>query len=547
MRIKRFVAPDMRTVFRMVREEQGADAVILSNRAVDGGIEVVAATDYDEALVQQALRSAMPPPRRPATALDDAPDADPSLPVRLAGALRGREAEGAGIPAPSFARQLADAQAAAPAPAASQSRADAMLAALGQRAAAPAAPARAAAPAAAAPARAATSTAAAAADRAAAEAAHAVAERAAARVAAAEEAARQHAAAAAAAEAQAAAQAEADAAARAAARSGAAPFREPAAAPVLAAVPVRISPWDEDPSLVQVRDELSQMRAMIEREMQRMNDERMRGSPVRAAALDALASYGCDEQLARAVALKIPPDAEAGRGRGLMLGLLSKMLPITEVDPLHEGGVIALVGPTGAGKTTTIAKLAARFAAEHGPREVALVTTDIHRPGGREQLHTYGRMLGLTVVEAGTEEALRQTLDRLAAYRLVLIDTAGLGQRDRTLVGQLGWLRNARRVKPLLCMPANAQAGDLDEVVRRFRGVAPEGVVLTKLDETGRLGGALSVLVRHGLPLAWTTDGQQVPEDLARADATRLVLRLEELRRAAERPTDDAEDTHVAA
>jgi flagellar biosynthesis protein FlhF len=423
-----------------------------------------------------------------------------------------------------------------------------MLAALGQRAAAPA-PARAVAATAAAPAYAAPTPAS---DRAAAEAAHALAERAAARVAAAEEAARQRAADLAAAQAvQAAADAEAaaqaEASARAAARSGAAPFREPAAAPALAAVPVRISPWDEDPSLVQVRDELSQMRAMIEREMQRMNDERMRGSPVRAAALDALASYGCDEQLARAVALKIPPDAEAGRGRGLMLGLLSKMLPITDVDPLHEGGVIALVGPTGAGKTTTIAKLAARFAAEHGPREVALVTTDIHRPGGREQLHTYGRMLGLTVVEAGTEEALRQTLDRLAAYRLVLIDTAGLGQRDRTLVGQLGWLRNARRVKPLLCMPANAQAGDLDEVVRRFRGVAPEGVVLTKLDETGRLGGALSVLVRHGLPLAWTTDGQQVPEDLARADATRLVLRLEELRRAAERPTDDAEDAHVAA
>lgn len=116
-----------------------------------------------------------------------------------------------------------------------------------------------------------------------------------------------------------------------------------------------------------------------------------------------------------------------------MLGLLSKRLPVAPVDPLERGGVIALVGPTGAGKTTTIAKLAQRFAAQHTPRDVALVTTDTQRVGGREQLHSYGRQLGVAVHEADSAESLLDLFERLRDYKLVLIDTAGMGQRDRAL------------------------------------------------------------------------------------------------------------------
>ncbi|MFY8123658.1 MAG: flagellar biosynthesis protein FlhF, partial [Silanimonas sp.] len=304
---------------------------------------------------------------------------------------------------------------------------------------------------------------------------------------------------------------------------------------------VRISPWDEDPSLLQVRAELVEMREMMEREMQRMTGERLRGSPARALALDALASYGCEDALAREVAAKIPAEADPARARGLMLGQLAHLLPVASFDPLRTPGVVALVGPTGAGKTTTLAKLAARYAAEHGPRDVALITTDTQRPGGREQLHAYGRQFGLTVVEAGSEEALHEALHRLRDYPLVLVDTAGHGQRDRAMVGQLNWLRHAGKVRTMLVMPANAHSADLDEVIRRFGFVAPEAAILTKLDETGRLGAALSVLVRHQLPLAYTTDGQNVPDDLSTAEASRLVLKLEELRRAGDRPAEDAD------
>ena len=224
--------------------------------------------------------------------------------------------------------------------------------------------------------------------------------------------------------------------------------------------------------------------------------------------------------------------------------LLAK-LPVTEIDPLEAGGVIALVGPTGAGKTTTIAKLAACFAQRHNARDVALVTTDTVRVGGREQLHGYGRQLGIAVHEADSAQSLALVLERLRDYKLVLIDTAGLGQRDRNLVGQLNWLRASGQVQTLLCLPANSHFSDLDEVVRRFSTVQPQGVVLTKLDETGRLGSALSVVVDHQLPMAWVTDGQRVPDDLHRANSAHLVLRLDQLRREADEPCS-TEATHVA-
>ncbi|WP_282296377.1 AAA family ATPase [Stenotrophomonas sp. PS02289] len=313
-------------------------------------------------------------------------------------------------------------------------------------------------------------------------------------------------------------------------------------APVLAA-PAAASPPPalslvarDDEELRQLRHEVAGMRQVIEREMTRFTDERLRGSPVRAAALDLMDEYGFDAGISRDVALQIPLDTEAHRGRGLMLGLLSRKLPIAPIDPLEAGGVIALVGPTGAGKTTTIAKLASRFAEAHAPRDVALVTTDTGRIGAREQLYGFGRQLGIAVHEANSGSDLTQLLERLQDYKLVLIDTAGLGPRDRALAAQLQWLRAASQIRTLLVLPANTSFGDMDEVVRRFSAANPQGVVLSKLDETGRFGTALSVAVDHRLPITWVTDGQDVPEDLHRATAANLVLRLEDLRRAADMP-----------
>ncbi|KGE52371.1 flagellar biosynthesis protein FlhF [Xanthomonas axonopodis pv. vasculorum] len=562
MKIKRFVAPDMRTAFRMVREEHGADAVILSNRRTAEGIEIVAASNYDEELVQRALETARsdtpasaqhqqgpaqqaPAPQAPAkpaapvhALLKPSADAEASQRQRVASAaddmiaamaLRQpvsvpRQApvaapvRTASIPSPA-AQALAHAVAVTAAPrqehalsaVPEQLFADFLTTAPVQRPAMQAAPVQAPPPimaAAAAPVHAGYGQ---------------------------DEDDRDD-------------EADFD-------LDDALPQILPPAAlppivvapPALAAVPVAAAPAPQnDEELKQLRGELALMRQMIEREMNRLTDERLRGSPVRAQALELMDDYGFDAGLTRDIALQIPADTQLHRGRGLMLGLISKRLPVAPVDPLERGGVIALVGPTGAGKTTTIAKLAQRFAAQHAPRDVALVTTDTQRVGGREQLHSYGRQLGIAVHEADSAESLLELLERLRDYKLVLIDTAGMGQRDRALAAQLNWLRAAQQVTSLLVLPANAHFSDLDEVVRRFAHAKPQGVVLTKLDETGRFGSALSVVVDHQMPITWVTDGQRVPDDLHRANAASLVLRLEDLRRAADKPCTP-EHNHAVA
>ncbi|SNY69160.1 flagellar biosynthesis protein FlhF [Stenotrophomonas sp. CC120223-11] len=530
MKIKRFVAADMRSAMNLVRKEHGPDAVILSNRRIEEGIEIVAAANYDESAVQRALEASrrdiapLPAPK-PRTAADaviaavtrrrsSTPAPEPVAATTSAVAALARAAVGA------TGRTLDSADEIVPTRgstgfAATLARAAVNEPALPEQIFAPFAEAIVApAPASVAPAN-----------------------RARFQIDPPHEAHHESAApavqppplpTAAVTEAQPEIAASEPAAVEVAGEASPAPMLAPAPALTLVA--------QDDAEIRQLRQEVAGMRQVIEREMNRFTDERLRGCPVRATALDLMDEYGFDAGLARDVAMQIPLETEAHRGRGLMLGLISRKLPIAPVDPLEEGGVIALVGPTGAGKTTTIAKLASRFAEKHAPRDVALVTTDTTRIGAREQLYGYGRQLGIAVHEANSGTDLDQLLERLKDYKLVLIDTAGLGPRDRALAAQLQWLRAARQVRTLLVLPANTSFGDMDEVVRRFGAANLQGLVLSKLDETGRFGNALSVAVDHALPITWVTDGQDVPEDLHRASAANLVLRLEDLRRAADMP-----------
>ncbi|HEL4236122.1 TPA: flagellar biosynthesis protein FlhF [Stenotrophomonas maltophilia] len=536
MKIKRFVAADMRSAMNLVRKEHGPDAVILSNRRIEEGIEIVAAANYDESAVQRALeasrRDIAPPPapkprnaadaviaavtrRRSATPAPEPVAATTSAVAALARAAvgaTGRTLDSADEIVPTrgstgFAATLARAAVNEPARAeqAFGPFADAVAGAV-------------AAPAVIIPANRA---------RFQIDPPHAEHQQSPAPAVAVQPPPLPL---------PASVVADAQSQTFADEPSMADATIDTAPEPTLAPAPVLTVVAQDDAEIRQLRQEVAGMRQVIEREMNRFTDERLRGCPVRATALDLMDEYGFDAGLARDVAMQIPLETDAHRGRGLMLGLISRKLPIAPVDPLEEGGVIALVGPTGAGKTTTIAKLASRFAEKHAPRDVALVTTDTTRIGAREQLYGYGRQLGIAVHEANSGTDLDQLLERLKDYKLVLIDTAGLGPRDRALAAQLQWLRAARQVRTLLVLPANTSFGDMDEVVRRFGAANLQGLVLSKLDETGRFGNALSVAVDHALPITWVTDGQDVPEDLHRASAANLVLRLEDLRRAADMP-----------
>jgi len=171
------------------------------------------------------------------------------------------------------------------------------------------------------------------------------------------------------------------------------------------------------------------------------------------------------------------------------------------------------MGPTGVGKTTTTAKLAARCVLRHGAGKVALVTTDSYRIGAHEQLRIYGRILGVTVYLAKDAAELQQILLELKHKHMVLIDTMGMSQKDR-LVGELNAMLTDCGVRRLLVMSATSRGDTLDDVVKAYRGDDLAGCILTKVDETASLAPSLDAIMRHGLRLHYVSNGQRVPEDL---------------------------------
>lgn len=377
MKIKRFFAPDIRQAIRRVRETLGPDAVILSNRSVEGGIELVAAIDYDE----------------------------------TAFTAKGGPLSGAGQAAEQ--RQVAEGQAAAAQAVAPQARIE----------------------------------------------------------------------------------------------------------------------WSQDPAIVEMRREMQTLRRLMENELgglawRDLGERR----PKARELMRRLLELGLPAAMARTLTERVGDEADPDQLWRKALYLLANGLRANEADLLDEGGVVAVVGPTGVGKTTTIAKLAARFVMRHGARHLALVSTDDFRVGAREQLHTYGRILNVPVKSAGSLEELEATLNALADRRLVLIDTAGMGPRDLRLQEQIAMLRvGDRPVHRYLALAANTERTALERAVKAFCQVPPHACVLTKIDEAGRLGGLLATLIANHLPAAYVTDGQRVPEDLHLARAHALVSRAAQL------------------
>lgn len=381
MKMKRYFAPDMRQAIRKVREDQGPNAVILSNRQVTGGVEIIAALDYDEALVNQALGA-----------------------HKAATETAASETESPSYSDPRIANKQGD-----------------------------------------------TDT--------------------------------------------------------------AWDFSDYAAAKTNAS------------SLESIQKELKALRNFIEAPLLQFGWGEMRKvQPLRANLLKRLMVLGLAPDLCREIVEQVVDCGQIDNGWAESLKLLAGMVPVADDDILSEGGVIALVGPTGVGKTTTVAKLAARFALRHGRRHVALVTTDSYRIGAHEQLRTYGRILGIPVQTAGNRDELATILNHAQDRKLVLIDTAGVSQRDLHLTEKLSSLNlGEQRIRNYLVLSATGQTQVQNEVIKSFRKAGLHRCILTKMDEASSLGGALATLIQHGLPAAYIGDGQRVPDDLHPARAEKLV------------------------
>lgn len=253
-----------------------------------------------------------------------------------------------------------------------------------------------------------------------------------------------------------------------------------------------------------------------------------RRDPLKAELLRRLLTIGFSPTLARKLVDNMPAlRDEAAALKWLKSALMHNLLAVTPLtDIVERGGVYALVGPTGVGKTTTVAKLAARCTLKHGANSLALITTDSYRIGAHDQLKIYGRILGVPVYAVKDEADLELTLADLKQRHLVLIDTVGMSQRDKRLAQQISMLcGHGRNVKRLLLLSATAQGSTLDDVVRAYQGDGLEGAILTKVDESVSYGSALDVLIRHKLRLYYVTNGQRVPEDLHLANTMYLVDR----------------------
>ena len=412
MKIKRYTASSMRAALALVRAEQGPDAVILSSRRSEEGIEVIAAVDYDEALFADAKRQA--PRSTPVPGMAPATIAPAAAPAPAPAAAATTRAPSAARPPSNVPRPVATARAT------------------------PAAPAPAPAP----------------------------------------------------------ASVSARAAPRAAADYGA------------------------------MQRELQDMRRLLETGLAGMtwNDKRLR-EPLKARVLEELTAMDIAPDVAMSLAELTPQRTSLDNPSHIPLALLARHLPIVNDPTCVAGGITAIVGPTGAGKTTTIAKLAARWCMQHGCQDLALVSTDSYRIGAREQLATYARILGAPMHTANGAKDLARVLERLKSKKLILIDTAGMGPRDVRLVEQLATLKyGASRARVLLALPSQVEGQALDEIVCAFVRVKPAACVLTKVDEAASLGAAISTVLRHHLKIAYVCNGQRIPEDLHASHLKRIWL-----------------------
>ncbi len=459
MKVKKFTAATSRDALRKVREALGPDAVILSNRPVDGVVEILALDNDDVAsLASPAPESEMAQPQPHLQHFAD--------PAPLAPAFGARRME---EPAPAFASRRMDEAASAPAFSARRFEEPAPAPVFAEPAPSYA-------------------------NRRAPEPAPAF-----------------------------------DMSAMTAMMSAAiAQAKESAAA-----------------EMSGMMNEIRAMRGLMETQLAELSwNATAQREPQKAAVLREMLAAGFSATLARYLIEKMPATKDAADALRWIKTVLARNLTTiaNEDDLLSRGGVFALVGPTGVGKTTTTAKLAARCVMRHGPDKLALITTDAYRIGGHEQLRIYGKILGVMVHSVKDEADLRIALKELKNKHTVLIDTIGMSQRDQMVTEQVAMLsESGADVKRLLCLNATSTNETLNEVVRAYQGSGLAGCIMTKLDEAASIGNVLDVVIRQKLNLHYISNGQRVPEDLHLADRAMLIDRAFRNNRAASAQFGDAD------
>jgi flagellar biosynthesis protein FlhF len=438
MNVRKFIAANARDALRKVKETLGNDAIILSNRGIPGGVEIMAVAARDMAMIVPTQVADSKPVERLAAMVDANDDYRVSLSAARTQFAQGNRVQARTMPEPQVMRQAAQ-----PLPSRSTGTVNAGIPRTGSlRNLEPVRPQ--------------TTTA-------------------------------------------------------------IPPLSQHFEAPRVQAAPPSPPPRAAAEVVpMEVMDEIRSLRKIVEQHLAGFAwGEASRSEPVKTDVLRQMLDAGFSPQFARELLSELPGNMNGVEAMAWVKGAADRSLLTigNDGDIVDRGGVYALVGPTGVGKTTTTAKLAARCVLRHGPSKVALVTTDGYRIGAHEQLRIYGRILGVSVHLVKDATELRRTLSELQHKHMVLVDTMGMSQKDK-LVPELTDMLAGCDVQRLLLLSSTSRGDTLDDVVRAYEGDNLAGCILTKIDEAASLATPLDVIMRHGLKLHYVSNGQRVPEDL---------------------------------
>lgn len=270
-----------------------------------------------------------------------------------------------------------------------------------------------------------------------------------------------------------------------------------------------------------MKQEIKTLRGMLEAQLRGT----VGGSePLHTVLLQKLLYLGVSHTTAATWARSVNPDLNQQRAWQTILAQVTEQIPIRDVGRIEEGGVYAFVGPTGVGKTTTLAKIAARFSLRFGADNLGLVTMDTYRIAAQEQLVLYGKILGVNVCVAQDEVSLARVLRQLSDKKLILIDTAGMNPADERVAQQMQVLSTyLQSISKVLVLPATSHYQVLIDAIKRYQANQVDQCILTKLDESLAVGGALSAVIESRLGVSYLTHGQRVPEDIKMATRHQLV------------------------
>ena len=280
--------------------------------------------------------------------------------------------------------------------------------------------------------------------------------------------------------------------------------------------------WSQDDELLTMKREMADMKNLLMSQLKGHNwQDASHQAPQQSTLHRFLAAMDMDPELGRELISQIPAEEEPSLQREVLKMLISQQMPVA---PAPSGGVIALVGPQGAGKTTAIAKLAAQHVIAHGRDNIAILTTDTARVGAQEQLKAYGRILQVPVHGVSDAREAVKTFRILSKKSLLLVDTAGVSFRDRQGMTELNAMLTAMPgVQVFLNLPADTQSHVQREIIDAYRPLDLRGALVARIDEASRLGGVISNLINEQLPAVWFSNGPNVPRNLSPADAGKLV------------------------